>query len=209
MTAGADQGCQLYLVTPGGLASALALEAFAADLKAALGAGQIGAVLLRTAGLNGDAARRAAEALGPLARARDVAFLIEDRPEVAEAANADGVHLTDPRASVAETRAQVGPEAIVGVACGASRHDAIEAAEAGADYVAFAGPEDALEELLSWWQETMTPPCVAFGAGDLETALRQGRAGADFLALDDAVWNHPEGPAAAVAVLTEGLAAWI
>lgn len=205
MTAPEERTCQLYLVTPGGLASALALEAFAADLKAALGAGPVAAVLLRTGGLNGDAARRAAEALGPLAKARDVAFLIEDRPEVAEAANADGVHLTDSRVSVAETRAEIGPEAIVGVACDASRHDAIEAAEAGADYVAFAGPEDALGELLAWWQETMTPPCVAFGAGDLETAIRQARAGADFLALDDAIWNHPEGPAAAVAGLAERL----
>jgi thiamine-phosphate pyrophosphorylase len=84
-------------------------------------------------------------------------------------------------------------------------HDAIGASEAGADYVAFAGPDDVLEELLAWWQETMTPPCVAVVAGDLEGAIRLARTGADFLALDDAIWNHPEGPAAAVAMLVEGL----
>lgn len=201
MTAREEPQCQLYLVTPSGLASALAVDAFAGVLTAALEAGPAAAVLLRTEGLNDDDARRAAEALGPIARARDVAFLIEDRPEVAAAANADGVHLTDPRASVAETRARIGPEAIVGVACGISRNDAIEASDAGADYVAFEGPEDGLAELLSWWQEMMTPPCVALGAGSLESAIRLARAGADFVALDEAVWNHPEGPAAAVTAL--------
>jgi thiamine-phosphate pyrophosphorylase len=213
MTTHEDPGCGLYLVTPGGLASEPALAAFARDLSDALGAGEVAAVLLRTEGLDDLAAKHAAVTLGPIAQARDVAFLVEDRPRVAEAAGADGVHLTAPDGSIAEVRALVGPEAIVGVACGTSRYRALESAEGGADYVAFEGPPEEVEELLSWWQAVMAPPCVALGdpeadgdlGPDFEAAALLARAGADFLAAGEAVWRFPEGPAAAVVALLERL----
>ncbi|MDH3474085.1 MAG: thiamine phosphate synthase [Rhodospirillales bacterium] len=213
MTTQEDPGCRLYLVTPGGLASEPAVTAFARDLSDALGAGEVAAVLLRTEGLDDLAAKHAAATLGPIAQARDVAFLVEDRPRIAEAAGADGVHLSAPGGSIAEVRALVGPEAIVGVACGSSRHRALESAEGGADYVAFAGPREEVEDLLSWWQAAMTPPCVALGdpeadgdfGPDFETAARLARAGADFLAAGEAFWRFPGGPAAAVAILLERL----
>lgn len=208
MTAKDNRTCQLTLVTPGGLASAVALEAFAGELGAALDAvpGAVAAVVLRSEGLNEESARRAAAVLAPVAQERDVAFLVEDRPAAAEAANADGVHMTEQQGSVAETRTLIGPEAIVGVACGTSRHRAIGADEAGADYVAFAGDEASLIELLAWWQEMMTLPCVAFGAADLESAARLAGAGADFIAVDDTVWLHPAGAAAGITALTDRLA---
>jgi thiamine-phosphate pyrophosphorylase len=213
MTTHEDPGCRLYLVTPGGLASEPAVSAFARKLSDALGAGGAAAVLLRTEGLDDLAAEHAAATLGPIAQAHDVAFLIEDRPRVAEAAGADGVHLTAAGQSIAEVRALVGPEAIVGVACGTSRHRALESAEGGADYVAFEGPQEEVEDLLSWWQAVMAPPCVALGdpevdgdfGPDFGAAARLARAGADFLAAGEAVWRLPEGPAAAVAALLERL----
>ncbi len=209
MNTGKQHHCRLYLMTPGGLASEVAVNAFAAELAGAFTAGEVAALLLTTEGLDDHAAERAAAALAPVARAADVVFLVEGRPHVARAANADGVHLTAAGASIAETRALIGPEAIIGVACGGSRHKAMEAGEAGADYVAFAAPRDELAELIAVWQESMTLPCVAMDMPDgtigLDEAAALARAGADFLALGEAVWNHPGGAATGVAVFLEQL----
>ena len=198
--------CRLYLVTPPGLEGAAALDAVAEALTAALDAGDVACVLLRTVGLDDRAAPAAARRLAALAQARDAAFLVEDRPEVAQASDADGVHLSVGGAPVARVREMIGPEAIVGVGCGLSRHAAMEAGEAGADYVAFSGPEAELAELLAWWQATMTPPCVALDGVTLDNAADLARAGADFLAVGEAVWQHAEGPAAAIQAFTARLA---
>jgi len=198
--------CRLTLLTPEGLASAAALDAFAAQLAAALDAGDVACVLLRAAGLDDASALRAAHRLAPLAQDRDAAFLVEDRPEVARRSNADGVHLSAGGAPVARVREAIGPEAIVGVGCGLSRHAAMQAGEAGADYVAFSGAEAELAELLAWWQATMTPPCVVLDGVTLGNAAELARAGADFLALGEAVWAHPDGPAAAVEAFSARLA---
>lgn len=201
-----DAACRLYLITPPGLDGAAALDTFAERLAAALEAGDVACVLLRAAGLDERTALTAALKLAPLAQERGVAFLVEDRPDVAREAGADGVHVNAGGAPVARVRETIGPEAIVGVGCGLSRHAAMEAAEAGADYVAFAGPEADLAELLAWWQATMTPPCVAQDGVTLENAVWLARAGADFLALGDAVWQHPDGAAAAIKALATRLA---
>ncbi len=198
--------CRLYLITPPGLDSATALDGFADALATALEAGDIACVLLRAAGLDDRAALTAARRLAPIAQKRGAAFLIEDRPEGARDAGADGVHLNGTDASVARLRQTIGPEAIVGVGCGLSRHGAMDAGEAGADYVAFSGPEADLAELLTWWQATMTPPCVALDGVTLENAVWLARAGADFLAVGQTVWDHPGGPAAAVQAFTARLA---
>jgi thiamine-phosphate pyrophosphorylase len=206
------QACRLYLITP----PALEPASFADRLAAALDAGDVASVQLRLKDSDDDAIRRAAEALAPVAQRRGVAFLMNDRPDLALATGCDGVHVGQEDASYAEARALLGPERIVGVTCHASRHLAIEAAEAGADYVAFgaffpsttkAGKHRAEPELLAWWSEIMTVPAVAIGGITPENCAPLVRAGADFLAVISAVWDHPEGPAVGVKAFLRAIAA--
>lgn len=206
MTASANPTCRLYLVTPPGLADEAALTGFLPQIEAALGAGEVACVLLRTTGLPRPAAERAAEALRPVVQAREAAFLVEDQPEIARASWCDGVHLSGAGPSLEAARRILGPEAIVGVACGLSSDQAMAAGEAGADYVAFEGEAAELEPLLAWWQEVVEIPCIALARTDLENAAALARAGADFLAVGDAVWHHPDGPGAAVQALNALLA---
>ena len=188
---------------------------FASALERALDAGDVAAVQLRLKSASDDEIRRAARALMPLAQRRGVAFILNDRPDLAAELGADGVHIGADDMPYAKARALVGPDAIVGVSCYTSRHDAMEAAEAGADYVAFGAffPTRTKEpraqadvELLSWWSELMTVPCVAIGGITPENCAPLVRAGADFLAVVSAVWEHPGGPAAAVAAFNRAIA---
>jgi thiamine-phosphate pyrophosphorylase len=194
---------RLYLITP----PKLEPRAFVEDLKRALDAGDMASLQLRLKNCADDDIRRAAEALMPVARARDVAFLINDQPDLARELGADGVHIGQQDASYVEARAAVGPDRIVGVTCHGSRDLAFDAGEAGADYVAFGSfyPTTTKEvrftadlELLEWWAETMTVPVVAIGGITVDNAAPLIKAGADFLAVSSGVWNHPSGPAAAV-----------
>src|SRR5437016_5076970 len=204
--------CRLYLVTP----PALDPARFAERLAEALDAGDVGCVQLRLKEAADDDVRRACAALLPVARRREVAFLLNDRPDLAAEMGCDGVHIGQEDAPYGEARRLLGAERIVGVTCHDSRHLAIEAAEAGADYVAFGAfyptttkpsrysPEP---ELLAWWSEIMTVPCVAIGGITPQNCAPLVRAGADFLAVVTAVWNHPEGPAAAVREFNRAIAA--
>lgn len=155
------------------------------DLAALLEALAPACLLIRSGGLTSAEFRRATKPLIALAQAQDVAALIEDDAALAAALGCDGVHLNDPKAYKA-ARKSLGPDAIVGAACGGSRHAAMSLAEAGADYVAFGTLEPAadpdLVEQVAWWQALMTVPCVALGAGDTESARALILAGADFLA---------------------------
>ncbi|MGB8364712.1 MAG: thiamine phosphate synthase [Rhizomicrobium sp.] len=198
-----SERCRLYLITP----PAFELQSFAETLRRALGAGDVAALQLRLKNVSDDDIRRAAETLMPIAQARDVAFIVNDRPDLAAELGADGVHIGQDDASYAEARAAVGPNAIVGVTAHDSRHLAIEAAEAGADYVAFGAFFPTLTkeakshadiELLRWWAEMMVVPCVAIGGITVENAKPLIEAGADFLAVSAGVWDWPQGPAAAV-----------
>ncbi len=137
----------------------------------------------------------------------DVAFIVNDRPDLAQKLGADGVHVGQEDAPYAEARALLGPDKIVGVTCHNSRHLAMEAAEAGADYVAFGAfyptstkePKTRAEpEILTWWQDIMEAPCVAIGGITTANALPLVEAGADFLAVAAGVWEHVQGPEAAV-----------
>jgi thiamine-phosphate pyrophosphorylase len=129
-----------------------------------------------------------------LAQVRDVAVLLEDRVEMAAETGCDGVHLNNLEA-LAAVRQRLGTEALVGVGCATSRHDAITAAEGGANYVAFgsagigaAGIETAADsDLLDWWQSIMTLPSVAFGAAAPADCARLAAAGADFVAVSPAM----------------------
>jgi thiamine-phosphate pyrophosphorylase len=195
--------CRLYLITP----PRLDPKAFADMLRAALGAGDVASLQLRLKDVSDDDIRRATEVLMPIAQAREVAFIINDRPDLAAEMKADGVHIGQEDSKYRDARAAVGPNAIVGVTCHDSRHLAIDAAEAGADYVAFGAffptttkePKSHAEiELLAWWSEMMVIPQVAIGGITVENAKPLVEAGADFLAVSAGVWSHPDGPAAAV-----------
>jgi thiamine-phosphate pyrophosphorylase len=195
--------CRLYLVTP----SRLELRAFSEQLKAALGAGDVASLQLRLKEAADDEIRRAAQTLMPIAQSAGVAFILNDRPDLAAELRCDGVHIGQDDMPYKQARALVGGTAIVGVTCHASRHLAIEAADSGADYVAFGAfhptptkdPKAHAEiDLLRWWSELMTTPCVAIGGITVENAAPLIEAGADFLAVCAGVWSHAGGPAAAV-----------
>ncbi|PWR20320.1 thiamine phosphate synthase [Zavarzinia aquatilis] len=196
--------CRLYLITP----PVFETKAFSEVLKAALGAGDVACVQLRLKDVTDDHIMRTADALMPLAQRAGAAFILNDRPDLAQALGADGVHVGQDDMPYAEARRLVGPDAIVGVTCHDSRHLAMEAGEAGADYVAFGAffptaTKDAKSraplELVSWWSEMMTVPQVAIGGITTANCTPLVSAGADFLAVSAGVWQHAEGPAAAVA----------
>jgi thiamine-phosphate pyrophosphorylase len=145
--------------------------------------------------------------LQPIAQAHGVAFIMNDRPDLAAELDCDGVHVGEEDLPYAEARRLLGPDRIVGVTCGDSRHRAVVAAEAGADYVAFgaffpsatkAAKHRAGPELLADWSDTTVVPCVAIGGITQENCPPLVEAGADFLAVIGAIWSHPRGPRAAV-----------
>lgn len=196
--------CRLYLITP----PAFELAAFSLALKDALAGGDVACVQLRLKDVRDDDVLRIGRALLPIVQAADAAFILNDRPDLAAKLNADGVHVGQEDASYAEARALLGKDCIVGVTCHDSRHLAMEAAEAGADYVAFGAfyptgtkePKHWAEpELLEIWAEIAETPCVAIGGITVENCEPLLRAGADFIAVSAGVWAYPEGPRAAVA----------
>ncbi|GAB6054567.1 thiamine phosphate synthase [Magnetospira thiophila] len=198
-----ESNCRLYLITP----PRLDPQAFAPILVAALSAGDVACLQLRLKDVSDDDIRRACDILRPLAQSHDVAFLLNDRPDLAAECGCDGVHVGQDDWPYKKARLEVGDRAIVGVTCHDSRHLAMEAADSGADYVAFGAFYDtptkapktrAGTDLLSWWSELMTVPCVAIGGITPDNARPLVEAGADFLAVSSGVWEHPDGPAAAV-----------
>ena len=201
---------QLYLITPPKIDPA----SFAVSLKEALTGGQVACLQLRLKDVSDDDILAAAQALMPICHAYDVAFLINDRPDLALACGADGTHVGQEDTPYEEARQFLGPGYIVGVTCHDSRHLAMEAAEAGADYVAFGAffptktkepKTSATPDLLQWWAEIMEVPCVAIGGVTVENCTTLLEAGADFLAVTGGVWDHPEGPKAAVAAFNDAI----
>ena len=195
--------CRLYLITP----PELEPRAFSDTLKRALDGGDVASLQLRLKNVPHDAIRQATEILMPIAQRANVAYILNDRPDLAAELHCDGVHVGQEDVSYDDARAAVGQNAIVGVTCHDSRHLAIDAAEAGADYVAFGAffptatkePKTRADiETLRWWAEMMTVPVVAIGGITVENAKPLVEAGADFLAVSSGVWDHKDGPAAAV-----------
>ena len=195
--------CRLYLVSPPHRSPAN----FAIPLREALDGGDVASFQLRLKGADDDAIRRATDLLRPIVQAAGTAFILNDRPNLAAELGCDGVHVGQDDAPYAEARRLMGPDRIVGVTCHDSRHLAMEAADAGADYVAFGAffPTKTKEpktradmDLLRWWSETTIVPCVAIGGITVENAPALIEAGADFLAVAAGVWEHPDGPEAAV-----------
>jgi thiamine-phosphate pyrophosphorylase len=196
--------CRLYLITPPRLDD---LAGFGRLLAKALDGGDVAALQIRLKGVSDDIIAAATDVIAPIAQSRGVALIMNDRPDLAARLGCDGVHIGQSDASYAEARRLIGKDRMVGVTCHDSRHLAMEAAEAGADYVAFGAffptttkdaPTRANPEILTIWQETMAIPCVAIGGITVETAREIARAGADFVAVSAGVWNDPDGPSAAV-----------
>lgn len=195
--------CRLYLLTP----PTIDIRTFPDIVRATFDAGDVACLQLRLKNASDDAILAAAEQLLPIAQSHDVAFLINDRPDLAKEAGADGVHIGQEDASYEEARDLVGEDGVVGVTCHDSRHLAMIAGEKGADYVAFgaffptttkAPKTMATTDILRWWSHLMTVQCVAIGGITVENAAPVISAGADFLAVSAGVWDHPEGPAEAV-----------
>src|SRR6202007_2381197 len=173
-----------------------------------LAGGDVACLQLRLKDIDDDAIRRATRILKPIAQARDVAFIMNDRPDLAAELDCDGVHVGEEDMPYAEARRLLGPDRIVGVTCGDSRHRAVVGAEGGADYLAFGGvfpsgtkaaKPRASPEVLHDWSDTTVVPCVAIGGITQENCGPLVEAGADFLAVIGAIWNYPNGPKPAVA----------
>jgi thiamine-phosphate pyrophosphorylase len=202
--------CQLYLISPPRIE-----DGFAVDLDAALGAGPVAAFQLRLKGLDDHAIAALAEPLIAICRNHDVAFIVNDSIGLAKRLGADGVHLGQDDGDPRDARAALGKDAQIGVTCHDSRHLAMEAGEAGADYVAFGAfyPTTTKEtkhrpdlSILGWWSTLFGIPGVAIGGITADNAAPLIAAGADFIAVSGAVWGHPDGPAAGVAAFTDLLA---
>lgn len=189
---------QIYLITP----PAFELDSFPDRLAAVLDAQPVACVRLWLATRDEDRLARAADLCREQTHARDVALVIDSHLGLVERLGLDGVHLPDAAHSVRAARKALGPEAIIGSFCGASRHDGMSAGEAGADYIAF-GPVGggalgagglAGADLFSWWSEMIELPVVAEG-GLTEDLVRQLAPVTDFLALGEEIWRAPD-PAA-------------
>ena len=196
--------CRLYLITPPRLDD---LAAFGRLLAQTLDAGDVAALQIRLKDQPDQVIAAAVDALSPIAQARGVAVILNDRPDLAAKLGCDGVHVGQSDTPLKDARKIMGPDAMIGVTCHDSRHLAMEAAEGGADYVAFgafyptttkAVEHRADPEILTWWQGMFELPCVAIGGITVDNARVLVDAGADFLAVSGAVWAHPDGPAAAV-----------
>ena len=204
--------CRVYLITP----EIFDPKPFADRLARALDAGDVAAVQLRLKNVDDAIWLRAIDALRPVAQSRGAAFLLNDRADLVTSTGCDGVHVGQEDMPAVQARKLIGPDLTLGVTCKDSRDLAMQAGEDGADYVAFgaffptttketthrAGPE-----ILTWWSELMELPCCAIGGINAENCAPLVRAGADFLAVVGAVWNHPEGEAAGVRALNAAIEA--
>ncbi|WP_459675803.1 thiamine phosphate synthase [Acidisoma sp. 7E03] len=208
-----DLPCRLYLVTP----PVLDPVSFRDRLALALDAGDVGAVQLRLKSAEDDAIRRAIDVLRPVSQERGVAFLLNDRSDLAVAQGCDGAHVGQTDTPVREARRILGPDLTLGVSCHGSRELAMTGGEDGADYVAFGAffptatkadaPVEAEVEILAWWSEMMELPSVAIGGITPANCAPLVQAGVDFLAVVSAVWDHPEGPGGGVRAMNAAIAA--
>ncbi len=194
--------CQLYLITPPRLSPEL-VEA----LRDALAGGDVAAVQIRLKDNTREEIRAGAPELIRIIQDAGVAAILNDDAELADELGCDGVHIGQDDGRVKDARAIMGKERTIGVTCHDSKHLAMIAGEAGADYVAFGAfyptttkqaPTQAEPDVLRWWVELFELPCVAIGGITVENAAPLIEAGADFLAVSSGVWDFPAGPGAAV-----------
>lgn len=198
--------CRLYLITPPDIGGS-SLKSFSEDLASALQGGDVACLQLRLKNVSDAVIVEAAGQLLPICHKQDVALIINDRPDLAYQAKCDGVHVGQTDTSYKEARELIGDDAIIGVTCHNSTHLAMEAGEAGADYVAFGAFFEsntkhrkfvAKTNLLSIWQATMLVPSVAIGGITVENCQPLVKSGADFIAVSAGIWKHRDSPATAV-----------
>ena len=194
--------CQLYLISPLDVSGA-----FSGQLRTALAAAPVAAFQFRVKDMDQHDAARLAEPLQEICAEHDTAFIVNDSISLAARLGADGVHLGQGDGDIADARARLGKDVQIGVTCHDSRHLALEAGEAGADYVAFGaffpsptkpGDYAAKTDLLRWWAQFVEIPSVAIGGITVDNCRPLVEAGADFLAVSSGVWAHDEGAGAAV-----------
>lgn len=199
--------CQLYLISPLDVGGG-----FADRLRRALDAGPVAAFQFRVKDIDRHEAARLAEPLQRICADAGTAFIVNDSVSLAKRLGADGVHLGQSDGDPREARLALGPSVQIGVTCHASRHLAMEAGEAGADYVAFGAfhptttktvEHHADPVMLSWWSTLFELPCVAIGGITPANAAPLVAAGADFLAVSGAVWREDE--AAAVKAFAQAM----
>lgn len=192
--------CELYLISPQDVGGE-----FPARLKAALGGGPVAAFQLRVKDVDPHELATLAEPLQRICADADVAFIVNDSVSLAKRLGADGVHLGQSDGDAREARSILGPSVQIGVTCHDSRHLAMDAGEKGADYVAFGAFYETTTkpshyrpqpQLLSWWASLFEVPCVAIGGITPDNAAPLVAAGADFIAVCNAVWGGD--PATAV-----------
>jgi thiamine-phosphate pyrophosphorylase len=184
-------------------------------LAAALDAGDVAALQLRLKDVPDSVLQGTIERLRPVVQSRDVAFLLNDRPDLAVKHGCDGAHVGQDDMKAPAARKILG-DLTLGVTCHGSRHLAMQAGEDGADYVAFGAfyptmtktpPAMADIETLRWWADVMEIPCVAIGGITPENCAPLVQAGADFLAVVGAVWGHKEGAAEGVRAMLKAMSA--
>ena len=210
---------RLYAITP----PQFTLSAFVPQVEEAFAAGDIACLQLRLKDASDAEIIAAGKALAPICHAHEAAFILNDRPDLMAACGADGVHVGQEdlaSTSLKRIRKIIGKDAVLGVTCHASRHLAMEAGEEEADYVAFGAfypttskPKEKLEkwgtptpELLEWWSEQSTLPCVAIGGITPQNLAPLVQAGADFVAVITGIWNHPQGAGAGVKAYNAAIA---
>ena len=201
-------GCRLYIISP----PHIELKSFAETLEETLSAGDVASFQLRLKSrddktISDDTILRACDTLIPITQKYNVAFLLNDRPDLVQRSQADGCHIGQSDMNCKDARKLLGADKIIGVTCHDSRHLAMVAGEDGADYVAFGAffntqtkqaSSKAEPDILSWWQEVTTLPCVAIGGINTQNASCLIAAGADFLAVSQGIWGHMKGSTEAV-----------
>lgn len=202
--------CELYLLTP----PSLTPTQFKPLLIEALDAGHVAAVQLRLKDVSDDEIRKAIDILQPVVQDRNIAFILNDRPDLAKEYGCDGAHIGMEDTPIELARSQLGDNLQLGVSCYDSRDMAMKAGEQGADYIAFGAFFPTISkdtdvrapiELVSWWSEMMELPVVAIGGITAENCKPLVKAGADFLSVIGAVWRHPQGPAQGVKSLLKAI----
>lgn len=200
---------QIYLITP----AQFDPREFGPLLAGVLDAAEISCLRLRLTTTDEDDIAQAADICRDVAHQRDVAIVIDRHVLLADRLGLDGVHLTDGARSIRKIREEAGPDAIIGADCGTSRHEGMNAGEAGADYISF-GPISAgnlgdgsiaEEELFTWWSEMIEIPVVAEG-GLTDDLITRYRDKVDFFALGDEIWSasDPAAEMARIAALIRG-----
>ncbi|OKH89485.1 thiamine phosphate synthase [Thalassospira sp. TSL5-1] len=207
-----DAQTGLYLLTP----AKIDLETFPALLADVLDTGAVDCVQLRLKDIDDNGIVAAVKKLLPICSERDIPLILNDRPDLAHKTGCDGVHIGEDDGSYDQARKIMGEEHIVGVSCYDSRHRAMELGEKGADYVAFGAffptttkdPRTWVEpEIIEIWTTFTTVPCVAIGGINADNLAPLVQAGADFVAISGAVWNHPDGPVAGAKAIRAAIAA--